>query len=197
MVMFSFQNAFFFLEQIRDKNFLISLFCIYGYILSYTSRNILNAFGFFFSSNTSNHLSVPLVFLLENPCFEGRKQQGCFLCRFCTLLFSSVFCTLFLCSLDLLPPPPFFFLVCFILLKCILSSFLRRVAWEVNYFRPCMSGDVYPILVLLGDLTEFTYQTEKNAYIFATFGGIFHSYLALRVSAEKSKSILMLFFLVF
>lgn len=193
MVMFSFQNAFVFPGTIRDLNFLISLFCIYGYILSYTSRNILNAFGYFFSSNTSNHLSVPLVFLLENPWFGGRKQQACFLCGFCTLLF----CLLF--PFPLFPGSPAFsfFLVCFILLKCILSSFLRRVAWEVNYFRPCMSGDVYTILVLLGDLTEFTYQTEKNAYIFATFGGIFHSYLALRVSDEKSKGILMLFFLVF
>ena len=117
-------------------------------------------FDIFFSSNTSNHLSVPLVLLLEPPCFGGRKRQPCFLCRFCTLLFCLLYP--FPLFLDLLP---FFFLVCVMLLKCILSSLLRRVAWEVNYFRPCMSGDVYPILMLLGDLTEFTYQKKIHIFL--------------------------------
>lgn len=106
---------------------------------------------------------------------------------------SSVLCTLFLCSLDLLP---FLFLGLLPFTKVNPQQLPEKSAWEVNYFRPCTSGDVYPVLMLLGDLTEFTYQTEKNTYVFATSGGIFHSYLALRVSDEKSKGILMLFFFV-
>lgn len=112
-----------------------------GYIPQIPQEICSMPFFFFFPGSTS-HLSVLLGFILETPCLGAFHPLipvwtvGLF---FLWYLFPS------LLPWSLFPESlVFFFLVCFILLTGILSSFLRREAWEVNYLRLCMSEGIYP-----------------------------------------------------
>lgn len=123
--------------QLFDQFFIY----LWATFLRYPKKYVQCLFFFFFPGSTS-HLSVLLGFILETPCLGAFHPLipvwtvGLF---FLWYLFPS------LLPWSLFPESlVFFFLVCFILLTGILSSFLRREAWEVNYLRLCMSEGIYP-----------------------------------------------------
>lgn len=89
-------------------------------------------------------ISVSLGFLLKIPCF-GAFCSSSLDSRIVYPADSVPFSLSLSCFLDLLSS---FSLVGFVLLKYILSSFLRRVAGKVSNLRPCMSEGVYPLLML-------------------------------------------------